>query len=305
MSQNALNCFFRPRCRKGPHHFLPDRILPRRQHSLGPPLSSYYTVRLYPILKLGETQDDGLEGSLRLVDMVDLHRINPRRILDGCVIAPRVQRVAEKEHVPLGNGRQFGQTLHAVGLVDASAGDVDRGGAADADRDVGQEGLQVRLDLATLLLLGVPGLLGVQRRLLAQGREGDLAAAVLDLLAPDLGRREAQPVDGGAQLVDDVGALVVGEEVGVLAGPGGGGLVVAVQLGARGGHQPEASVVRRRGQSAGDLLLELRPVAAANDTNVGDVAESPQNRRHLVVERLLALRQRAIQVECNEPLHGM
>src|ERR1019366_7388790 len=78
------------------------------------------------------------------------------------------------------------QLLDAVGLVDAGLGDVDRRRAAHANGEVGQQWLQDRRDPLALGEIGVPALLGAQRRLLAQHREGDLATAILNRLAPDL-----------------------------------------------------------------------------------------------------------------------
>lgn len=165
-----------------------------------------------------------------------------------------------------------------------------------------QDGLEVGLNEAALHLLRVPFLLGFQGCLLPKSREGNLAAAVLDLGAPDFHRREAQAVDGGAQLRDDVGAIVVSEEIGVLARPGIG--LEAVELGAGGGHEPDAGQVGGGGQTAGDLLLELWPVAAGDDADIGYVAETGEDGCHFIVKSLLALGEGAIKVKGDQSFHA-
>lgn len=123
------------------------------------------TLRTFRLL--GEAKNDSLEGSLSLVDVVDLDRIDPSGLLDGRIIASRVECVAEEEHVGLGNAGELGESFHSVGLVDARPSDVDGGSTTDANGNVGEDGLEVLLYEATLLLLGVPCLLGDQRGLLA------------------------------------------------------------------------------------------------------------------------------------------
>lgn len=124
-----------------------------------------------PILQiirlLGEAENDSLEGPLGLVDVVDLDRVDAGGLLDGRIVASRVERVAEEEHVGLGDAGELGKAFHAVGLVDARAGDVDGGSTTNANGNVREDGLEVLLDQATLLLLGIPCLFGNKGGLLA------------------------------------------------------------------------------------------------------------------------------------------
>ena len=72
-------------------------------------------------------------GVLPAVDRVagDAHRE------DGVVVAVRVEAVADEQHVVEGDAGLLGELTHAVGLVDALLGDVDRRRAAGANLEIG------------------------------------------------------------------------------------------------------------------------------------------------------------------------
>src|SRR3546814_9778890 len=65
--------------------------------------------------------------------------------------------------------------------------------------DLRQALAQVGLDHLALGKVGIPHLLGMDRRLLAQRGKGDLAAAILDPLAPHLFRHEARRLQRGVE----------------------------------------------------------------------------------------------------------
>jgi hypothetical protein len=82
---------------------------------------------------------------------------------------------------------------------------IDRPGAA----------AQIGLDDLALGEIGVPMFLGVDRRLLAERREGDLAAAILDPLAPGLFGDEAGRDSEASNAVEDRLLLGIVEQLGI------------------------------------------------------------------------------------------
>ena len=59
-----------------------------------------------------------------------------------------------------------------------------------------------------------------------------------------------------------------------------------------------------RGERPENLLLELRPGPSGDDRHLDDRQERAEERCRLAIERRLALRQGAIEVEHDEPLHA-
>ena len=51
------------------------------------------------------------------------------------------------------------------------------------------------------------------------------------------------------------------------------------------------------------LLFELRPVSAGNNSYLHDTKQSAKQRRHLGVDRRLAFRKRAVEIENNQFFH--
>lgn len=98
-----------------------------------------------------------------------------------------------------------------------------------------------------------------------------------------------------------MGPVLVAKQVSVLSGPLA--ILEAIELGARGGHQPESCAIGAVGQTAGDLLVELWPVAARDYADIGDVAETTENCGHLIVKGLLALGESAVKVKSYQSLH--
>ena len=120
----------------------------------------------------------------------------------GVVVAVRVEPVAEEQHVLERDAGLLGELRHAVGLVDAAVGDVDRRRTARAHLEVGDPRGD-RVAQRGLLRAGrVPGGLRVEGRALPERRERDLRAAILEDVAPGLGLPEAEatslPLDGVA-----------------------------------------------------------------------------------------------------------
>jgi hypothetical protein len=64
---------------------------------------------------------------------------------------------------------------------------------------------------------------------------------------------------------------------------------------------PEVGPVRQVGD---ELRLELRPVSPRNDRHPRDLRELRQQRPHFGVDRLLALGERPVEIECNQLLHA-
>ena len=71
------------------------------------------------------------------------------------------------------------QLLDAQCLIHALSCNVDRGGSANGYLEAGQFRFQEPSNPETLFLIGVPFLLEMQRSLLTQGGEGELASPVL------------------------------------------------------------------------------------------------------------------------------
>jgi hypothetical protein len=61
----------------------------------------------------------------------------------------------------------------------------------------------------TSIEIGIPRFFGIQGRFLPERRVGDLAAAILDALAPCFLRLESRRADGLLQLGDDALLLLV------------------------------------------------------------------------------------------------
>ncbi len=133
----------------------------------------------------------------------------------GVVVAVRVEAVADEEHVLERDAGLLGQPAHAVGLVDALVGDVDRRRAAGADLEVGELLRNSRAKGVLLLAGRIPGGLRVERSVLSERREGDLRPAVLEDVAPCLGLPESQTTSLALHRGESARLLVLGERVGV------------------------------------------------------------------------------------------
>ena len=81
------------------------------------------------------------------------------------------------------------------------------------------------------------------------------------------------------------------------------GILVRVELGAGGWHQPQLRQVRAWRQAAGDLLLKLRPVTTRDYCDVGDGKQVSQRLAHRVLQWLLARGERSVEVESNQGDH--
>ena len=115
---------------------------------------------------------------------------------------------------------------------------------------------------------------------LAERGEGDLAAAILDLVAPGLLWLEAGRLERGVERLEDFLLLIVAEQLRINGVPVG--ILVHVELGAGGRHQPQLRQVRAYRQAARNLLLELRPVTARDHGDVGDGQQVSQRLAHRV-----------------------
>jgi hypothetical protein len=260
-------------------------------------------ARLIPLAKLQslrEARNDAGNGSKRAVWILDAHRLQPE-LLCGIVVAAGEDGIPNEHHLLERDAAGLAEPLQPVRLVHPLLRDVDRRRAAHVDRELRQPLVQIRLDHLAFRKLWVPLLLLRDGRLLAKRREGDLAAAVLDPLSPSLLRLEPRRLQRSVKRLEDLLPLGLAEKLRVrplpLAGP------ERVQLRPRRRHEPQPRQVRARRQPTRHLLLKLRPVAARDDRNVGHAQQLRQRRAHRVLQRLLALRERAVEIEPHERDH--
>ncbi len=87
----------------------------------------------------------------------------------GLVIAAGIQGITDEQHVGDGDAAFAGEPFQRMRLVDAGARDhVDGGGAAEPDREMGQQAPQLDLQGLALAPVGVPVAPGLRRRRLAE-----------------------------------------------------------------------------------------------------------------------------------------
>lgn len=176
------------------------------------------------------------------------------------------------------------KTLPEVALVFSKNGNADLGTdrcrTAKIDREARQHCAQGRLQCSAFFPIPVPSLLFLQRRRLPQPRKGNLAAAILDPLAPYAFIGEAgigqRPVEGRA----DLRLLRIVEQLGIDHAPSP--IDEAIELGAGGRHQPEAVERCVRRQARRDLLFELWPVPARDHRHIGNGEQPGDDRGHIL-----------------------
>src|SRR6185369_4606152 len=81
-------------------------------------------------------------------------------------------------------------------------------------------------------------------------------------------------------------------------------LFVPIKLRSGGRHDEEPPPARSFRQARDDLLVELRPVAARDHRHLGDIEQILEQARHLIVDRLLAFGERAVEIERDQLLHA-
>src|SRR6185312_10274929 len=135
------------------------------------------------------TCNDGLDDSFGLMRISDLDGL--RACFFGRIIVPTGEHsVSDEDHLSNRYMKDIPELSDSVGLIDPMLRDIDRGRTAQAHGKLGDERIKDRLDLLSLRKLRIPLLLFVNRSLLAQGGERDLASSVLNNLAPDFFNRE-------------------------------------------------------------------------------------------------------------------
>ena len=92
---------------------------------------------------------------------------------------------------------------HAITLVNARLGDIDRGRAAELNGKFGNQWLENLLDFFALLEVGIPFLLFVERRRLAKSGKRNLAAPIFDQISPALYGSKSGLIDRFVQSTDD------------------------------------------------------------------------------------------------------
>ena len=157
-----------------------------------------------------EASDDSGNRSERAVRILYAHRLQPE-LLCRIVVAAREDRVADEHHLLERDPACVAQLLEGVRFVDTFLRDVDRSRPAHINRQLGQLHAQVGLDDLALGEIRVPVLLLGDWCFLAKRREGDLAAAILDPLAPGLPRLKSGRLERGVERLEDFLLLVVAE----------------------------------------------------------------------------------------------
>ncbi|PAV67509.1 hypothetical protein WR25_05840 [Diploscapter pachys] len=198
----------------------------------------------------------------------------------GIVISTGEDRIADEQHAVERHAAFGAQALQAVAFVDPCPRHVDRCRTAKIDREARQHCAQGRLQCSAFFPIPVPSLLFLQRRRLPQPRKGNLAAAILDPLAPYAFIGEAgigqRPVEGRA----DLRLLRIVEQLGIDHAPSP--IDEAIELGAGGRHQPEAVERCVRRQARRDLLFELWPVPARDHRHIGNGEQPGDDRGHIL-----------------------
>src|SRR5579883_726467 len=216
------------------------------------------------------------------------------------IVAARKEGVADKEHLLDRNAQHVAQLADAVGLVDSRTRHVDRGRSAETNGELRQRLSENRLNRFALGKVWIPLGFFFERRLLPQSRVGDLGAAIFDALAPALRRLESRLRDGLLERGFDLLLLARAQVIGVELLPA---VAVLEKLRPRRRQDREILQLAARRKTRQHLRLELRKVAA-RDNGDPDHGEQPAEQRgHLVVQRRLAERQGAVQIEYNQPLH--
>src|SRR3989344_7556950 len=106
---------------------------------------------------------------------------------DRFVVAALDELVAHIERVRFWDMKPLSELMNAVGLVDAMLIDIDSRHTAHPDCIAGQSRSDCPLERAPLRLIRVPLALDGHWRLLSEGRERDLTAAIFDALAETCG----------------------------------------------------------------------------------------------------------------------
>src|ERR1035437_6061657 len=155
-------------------------IVPRRR-STNAPAELVTTLSIRARIQTG---DDRLGDPLGLVRT--LHRDgDDARFFSRVVVATDEQGIADQDHLLERQAEDVSQLSDSVRLVDAGFGHIDGRGAAHSDGEPGKQGVEDRLDLLTLRVVGVPLFLLLQGSLLPQRGERDLAPSIFNLLAPE------------------------------------------------------------------------------------------------------------------------
>ena len=242
----------------------------------------------------GQPLDESGHIAGRVVPALDGHGLHAHG-LDRVIVAALVKPVTDEQEVVEPGVELLLQFPDPVGLVDAMAGHVDRGGTPAADLQVTQPGGD-RVDQPALLgPVGIPGRLRLDRRGLAERREGDLTAAVLDDRAPRMFRPQPEPLRLLGESVDGAGLLVLRQILGINLGP----LPTAppVVAGAAGRHQVQPLQPIRGTQKRQHLGLELLEPAPGDDAH-GHLVEQPQQQvGHRRIDGRLGRGQGVVQVE--------
>ncbi len=195
------------------------------------------------------------------------------------------------------------QLFQTVSLIDPLTRHIDRGRPAHIDRKAGQAGAQIGLDNLALREIGVPNFLRVHRRLLAQCQKSDLAATILDPIAPGSLLHETRRRQRCIERLQYRLLLLVVEQFCIGRAPTTS--LVVVKLRPRGRHEPKSQEVGMDRKPARNLFVELRPVATRYHGNVRDSQKIRKRLGYPVGTRMLGFGKGSVEIEGYKLLHWM
>src|SRR5271165_3535638 len=167
---------------------------PPSPHSQPQLVAASATASPHPRADLGavrlEARADRFDDTLRFMRVAHSDRLSAR-LLSGVVVSTGEKRVANEDHVSDRDAKGFLELTDPIGLVDPRSGDVDGGGAAQMDRECGNQRRKNRFYRLALCEVGIPFFLFVQGRRRTPSRKRDLAVSVFDRFAPMPVRPEA------------------------------------------------------------------------------------------------------------------
>src|SRR5208337_5070745 len=202
-----------------------------------------------------EARADRFDDTLRFMRVAHSDRLSAR-LLRGIVVSTGEKRVANEDHVSDRDAKGFLELTDPIGLVDPRSGDVDGGGAAQMDRECGNQRRKNRFYRLALCEVGIPFFLFVQGRRRTPSRKRDLAVSVFDRFAPMPVRPEAGLPHRLIESADNCLLFVDVEILGVEILPRS---VEAVEFCATGGkkREPFQPLVMR--EESEHLFFELHP----------------------------------------------
>ena len=169
-------------------------------------------MQLLAMARWWEARQHGPNDRLGVADVLDRYRVDSGRP-DRGVIASVVKRVANEHHFLCSKARDLFELGEPLSLVETLARYVERGRPANADGKVSKLRLKRGFQLPAFTKIGIPTLLGLERRQLPKPRKGDLATPILDSVAPARSIFKSERRERLSQCRQDVSTLDVRQNI--------------------------------------------------------------------------------------------